>query len=116
MELYTRWLLDSSVQAQFGAFRRGFLRASGPCAVLVLMACMRRGWFGGLWQQQRACSPAGGSPLAPLPAAPPPVQVCNGPALTLFTPTDLELLVCGLPHLDFEALQRVARYEGWGRP
>jgi hypothetical protein len=41
--------------------------------------------------------------------------VCGGPALTLFTPAELELLVCGLPHLDFEALERVAKYEGYGR-
>jgi len=25
---------------------------------------------------------------------------------------ELELLVCGLPHLDFEALQSAAKYEG----
>ena len=25
---------------------------------------------------------------------------------------ELELLICGLPHLDFDALQRAARYEG----
>ena len=25
---------------------------------------------------------------------------------------ELELLVCGLPHLDFEALQATARYDG----
>ncbi|KAL4425546.1 hypothetical protein ABPG75_009562 [Micractinium tetrahymenae] len=40
------------------------------------------------------------------------LRVCSGPALTLFTPAELELLICGLPHLDFEALQRVAKYEG----
>lgn len=40
------------------------------------------------------------------------LRVCGGPALTLFTPAELELLVCGLPHLDFEALQAVAKYEG----
>jgi hypothetical protein len=38
--------------------------------------------------------------------------VAGGPALTLFTPAELELLVCGLPHLDFEGLQRAAKYEG----
>ena len=27
-------------------------------------------------------------------------QVCGGPALTLFTPHELELLVCGEPDLD----------------
>lgn len=38
--------------------------------------------------------------------------VAGGPALTLFTPAELELLVCGLPHLDFEGLQKAAKYEG----
>ena len=38
-------------------------------------------------------------------------QVCGGYALSLFRHEELELLVCGLPHLDFEALQRAARYE-----
>lgn len=37
--------------------------------------------------------------------------MCGGYALTLFRHEELELLVCGLPHLDFEALQRAARYE-----
>jgi hypothetical protein len=40
-------------------------------------------------------------------------QVAGGPSLqSLFTPSELELLVCGLPHLDFEGLQRAAKYEG----
>ncbi|KAG2493890.1 hypothetical protein HYH03_007827 [Edaphochlamys debaryana] len=39
-------------------------------------------------------------------------QVCGGPALSLFRHEELELLVCGLPHLDFGALQANARYEG----
>eukprot|EP00873_Tetraselmis_striata_P041803 jgi/Tetstr1/462067/TSEL_007137.t1 len=39
-------------------------------------------------------------------------QVCDGPALRLFRHEELELLVCGLPHLDFEALEKVARYDG----
>lgn len=38
--------------------------------------------------------------------------VAGGPALSLFTPAELELLVCGLPHLDFEGLQNAAKYEG----
>ena len=38
--------------------------------------------------------------------------MCGGPALTLFSFLELELLVCGLPHLDFKALERSARYEG----
>jgi hypothetical protein len=40
------------------------------------------------------------------------LRVCGGPALTLFSPPELELLICGLPHLDFEALEGVSRYEG----
>lgn len=39
-------------------------------------------------------------------------RVCGGPALTMFTAVELELLVCGLPHLDFDGLQQAARYEG----
>ena len=39
-------------------------------------------------------------------------QVCGGPALTLFTPEELELLVCGEPELDVEALRRVTKYDG----
>ena len=38
-------------------------------------------------------------------------QVCGGYALSLFRPDELERLVCGLPHLDFQALQAAARYE-----
>lgn len=32
-------------------------------------------------------------------------QVCGGPALSLLRHEELELLVCGLPHLDFGALE-----------
>lgn len=39
-------------------------------------------------------------------------RVCGGPALTMFTASELELLVCGLPHLDFDGLERAAKYEG----
>lgn len=35
-------------------------------------------------------------------------QVCGGDALRLFQPQELELLLCGNPVLDFEALERVA--------
>ena len=41
------------------------------------------------------------------------MQVCDGPVLrNMLRDDELELLVCGLPHLDFEALQAAARYEG----
>ncbi|GAQ89192.1 Putative ubiquitin-protein ligase [Klebsormidium nitens] len=39
------------------------------------------------------------------------LQVCGGPALSLFRHEELELLVCGLPHFDFDALSKEARYE-----
>eukprot|EP00798_Chlamydomonas_sp_ICE-L_P014653 gene14653-20687_t len=39
-------------------------------------------------------------------------QVCGGLALSLFRYDELELLVCGLPHLDFHELEKNARYEG----
>lgn len=29
-------------------------------------------------------------------------QVCGGPALSLFRHEELELLICGLPHFDFD--------------
>lgn len=40
------------------------------------------------------------------------LQVAGGPALSLFFPRELQLLVEGLPHLNFEALQKSSRYEG----
>ena len=38
--------------------------------------------------------------------------LCDGPVLRLFRPQELEVLVCGTPHLDFKALQRNTKYEG----
>lgn len=38
--------------------------------------------------------------------------VASGSSLVLFNHHELELLACGLPHLDFLALRRAARYEG----
>eukprot|EP00850_Spirogloea_muscicola_P003742 SM000015S01242 [mRNA] locus=s15:773139:784742:- [translate_table: standard] len=40
------------------------------------------------------------------------LKVCGGPAFQLFRYEELELLVCGLPHFDFEALQKKAEYQG----
>lgn len=40
------------------------------------------------------------------------LTLCGGPALQLFSATELERLVCGSPCLDFDALVRSARYEG----
>lgn len=39
-------------------------------------------------------------------------QVCGGHALHLFNFEELELLICGLPHFDFEALEHVTIYHG----
>lgn len=36
--------------------------------------------------------------------------MAGGPALSLLSDVELELLVCGLPHLDFDALEKAARW------
>ena len=38
--------------------------------------------------------------------------LCDGPAIRLFNACEVERLVCGNPQLDFDALQRNAKYEG----
>jgi len=38
--------------------------------------------------------------------------LADGPVLRLFRPQELEVLVCGTPHLDFKALEGNAKYEG----
>jgi len=38
-------------------------------------------------------------------------RVCGGEALEMFRPSELELLVCGNPVLDFEALESVTHYD-----
>ena len=35
----------------------------------------------------------------------------GGKALSLFRPEELELLICGNPELDFEALENKSKYE-----
>ncbi|XP_002985532.2 probable E3 ubiquitin-protein ligase HERC4 [Selaginella moellendorffii] len=40
------------------------------------------------------------------------LQVCGGPALRLFQYEELELLICGLRHYDFDALERGTTYKG----
>ena len=44
------------------------------------------------------------------------LTLCGGPALQLFSPTELERLVCGSPCLDFEGLRKAARYDGGFHP
>lgn len=39
------------------------------------------------------------------------MMLCKGPAITLFSPVEMERLVCGNPHLDFAALRGAAKYE-----
>lgn len=111
VQLYAQWLLDRSIAQQFNAFRKGFLRVGGHPA-----GC---GHAIGCWPCSPAC--ASSAPKPPASASDPAlprchaVQVCNGPALGLFTAAELELLICGLPHLDFEALEAAAKYEGYTR-
>jgi ubiquitin-protein ligase E3 A len=40
------------------------------------------------------------------------MMLCGGPAIHLFSATELERLVCGNPILNFDALQSNARYDG----
>jgi hypothetical protein len=39
------------------------------------------------------------------------MMLCKGPAISLFSPVEMERLVCGNPHLDFAALKSAAKYE-----
>jgi len=63
IQKYVEWTLQGSVQKQYEAFKKGFMR------------------------------------------------VCGGAAIELFTAEELELLVCGNPTLDFEALEKVTHYD-----
>jgi len=63
VRLYVKYLLEDSIERQFGAFQRGFH------------------------------------------------IVCGGDCLQLFRWEELELLICGSPVLDFEALERAAQYD-----
>ena len=40
-------------------------------------------------------------------------QVCNAETFKLFRPEEVELLVCGSPELDFEALEKNTKYDGF---
>ena len=44
------------------------------------------------------------------------MTLCGGPAIHLFSATELERLVCGNPLLDFDAMQANARYDGGYSP
>lgn len=39
------------------------------------------------------------------------MMLCKGPAISLFSPVEMERLVCGNPHLDFAALKAASKYE-----
>eukprot|EP01001_Neometanema_parovale_P008318 NODE_459_length_2451_cov_84.329897_g436_i0.p1 GENE.NODE_459_length_2451_cov_84.329897_g436_i0~~NODE_459_length_2451_cov_84.329897_g436_i0.p1 ORF type:complete len:747 (+),score=177.56 NODE_459_length_2451_cov_84.329897_g436_i0:77-2317(+) len=41
------------------------------------------------------------------------MDVCGGEILKIFGPEELELLICGSPILDFHALEKVCRYDGF---
>jgi len=40
------------------------------------------------------------------------MKVCGGPALRLFRPEELHLMICGTDTLDFDALEQNAQYDG----
>ena len=39
--------------------------------------------------------------------------MCDGDVLKLFSPVELEGLICGSKTLDFQALKRETRYDGY---
>ena len=42
-------------------------------------------------------------------------SVCASNALIMLRPEEVEMLVCGNPNLDFEALERVTTYDGYNK-
>jgi len=65
VDLYLRYVMDTSVRSQFDAFYKGFK------------------------------------------------LLCDSPGFELFRWEELELLICGSPNLDFEALEKSTQYEGF---
>ena len=127
VQLYTHWLLDVSIEKQFNAFSIGFhqvgrapggpLLPEGP--YMLCGVCAERGTFSRLLghdelegRMRPAALHAWHGRLSACPTALRPGQVCGGPALSLFRSEELELLLAGLPHLDFGDLERGTRYEG----
>jgi hypothetical protein len=120
VELYTRWVLEESIERQFSAFASGFLQVRG---VFFLFFSLQ----GTVYSHPEAGTgrTARYIPIAALGLVREEImrnhlmvllQVCGGPALSLFRFEELELLVCGLPHLDFAALQEVTKYDGGYAP
>jgi hypothetical protein len=125
IQLYTRWLLDTSIKEQFSAFSSGFhqvwhqpvLQQRRPQAArqgrMLCGTCggPRRHAQCGAWHLPTPNPPQRipDNVRAPLLRA---CKVCGGPALSLLRSEELELLLAGLPHLDFAALERGTRYEG----
>ena len=115
VELYTKWLLEDAVANQVGggggvASRHHVIQDWGAATAPIRPPVA-------MWPPPPPLTPA---PLLPPPSRPPQFaafaagfhQVCGGPALQLFRFEELELLVCGLPHLDFLALEAVTQYDG----
>lgn len=105
--LYAEWVLAGSVAAQFEEFK------VGPC-VRVCVSSGGFGWWGGMGDGHQDAKPTKPD-LIPHPT--PPTQagfnrVMGGSSISLLRPEELELLVCGTPHLNFHELEEVARYEG----
>lgn len=42
-------------------------------------------------------------------------SVCASNALIMLQPKEVEMLVCGSPHLDLDALEKVTKYEGYAK-
>ena len=93
VDLYTKWILHDSIALQFSAFAVGFYEVGYLSHESMI--------------ESTSCGRALGSNLTCA------LQACGGPALTLFRSEELELLICGLPHLDFFSLESAGtRYDG----
>eukprot|EP00897_Mesotaenium_endlicherianum_P002227 jgi/Mesen1/2031/ME000148S01136 len=101
VELYVDYVLRESIREQFAAFSRGFLQ---PGAAILESARLARQLAHLLTEGGGALGGAGPGAAGG--------RVCGGPALSLFRHEELELLICGLPHFDFDVLERVCKYEG----
>lgn len=137
VRLYTHWKLHDSISKQFNAFAEGFREVStclGRDQSLAHLLDPVHGLQASVTSNSCICfDKCMGLPvpkqlflLTPPPSFSPTqltsstpklrcialVQVCDGPALQMFRSDELELLICGLPELNFEHLESVARYDG----
>ena len=96
VRLYAKYLLEDSIARQFGAFQRGFHAVCGG-------ECLQ------LFRWEEVCANTRGLVARMLEHDPHHILYLNSSNYGLCT--QLELLICGSPVLDFEALERAAQYD-----